>query len=97
MCPYSFSVKDGIASELFLLEYKSIDQSAKVGVHNVQGSLMVKLDFQSACREGPAHPEDHHLHGLVWQGTMLCERALPFGLHSAQNYLPQLLIGLNGP
>ena len=41
------------------------------------------MDVEHAYRNIPTHPEDRHLLGMVWQGRLYIDTALPFGLRSA--------------
>ena len=47
------------------------------------GALMVKVDVQSAYRHIPIHPDDQLLMGMLWEGDLYIDMALPFGLRSA--------------
>ena len=44
---------------------------------------MAKLDIRQAYRIVPVHPEDRYLLGVQWQGEVLLDKVLPFGLRSA--------------
>jgi hypothetical protein len=44
---------------------------------------LAKVDIQSAYRNVPIHPEDRHLLGMLWDGALYIDTALPFGLRSA--------------
>ena len=81
--PQGMSVNDGIDSELSSLSYSSIDQLAALVVSEGKGSFLVKADIQEAYRMIPVHPEDQHLLGVRWEGTVYIDRVLPFGLRSA--------------
>ena len=48
-----------------------------------EGSYLVKADIQEAYRMVPVHPEDQHLLGVEWNGTVFIDKFLPFGLRSA--------------
>ena len=48
-----------------------------------KGSEMAKIDVRQAYRNVPVHPRDRHLLGMEWQGRVLIDGALPFGLRSA--------------
>ena len=82
--PAGFSVNDGICPEYCSLSYTSVDEAAKLVCSLAQHSLLAKpVDIQSAYRIVPVHPEDHLLLGMVWQGNLFVDTALPFGLRSA--------------
>ena len=46
------------------------------------GTLIVKVDIQHACRKVPVHPTDWTLLGMIWEGGLFIDTALPFGLQS---------------
>ena len=60
-----------------------VDQAAAVVSSKGQGSLMAKVDIKSTYRIIPIHPEDRHLLGMLWNGGLYVDTALPFGLRSA--------------
>ena len=47
------------------------------------GTMLAKLDIQSAYRVIPVHPHDRMLLGIKWQENVYVHAALPFGLRSA--------------
>ena len=48
-----------------------------------RGALLAKLDLESAYHMVPVHPDDRQFLGMQWQGKVLVDLALPFGLRSA--------------
>jgi hypothetical protein len=44
---------------------------------------MAKVDIKKAYRMIPVHPADRHLLGMQWDGQLILDAALPFGLRSA--------------
>ena len=48
----------------------SVDDVAKVVPQMGVGTLLEKMDVQSAYRIIPVHPEDHWLLGMQWQGSV---------------------------
>ena len=44
------------------------------------GSLLAKIDIESAYRMVPVHPDDRPLLGVEWSGRIYCDAMLPFGL-----------------
>ncbi len=44
---------------------------------------MVKADIKQAYRIVPIHPNNRLLLGVQWQGEVLVDKVLPFGLRSA--------------
>ena len=81
--PQQASVNDRIDPSLCSLEYSSVDQAVQLVVALGKGALMAKVDLKSAYRMVPVHPQDQWLLGMEWQGSLFCDRALPFGLRSA--------------
>ena len=47
------------------------------------GSLIAKIDVESAYRLVPVHPDDRPLLGIEWAGQTYCDAMLPFGLRSS--------------
>ena len=81
--PRGQSVNDGIAPRLCSLRYVTVDEIAAVAAALGRGTLIAKLDIQSAYRIVPVHPDDRQLLGVRWQGNMYVDAMLPFGLRSA--------------
>ena len=48
----------------------------------VVGALLAKNDIQKAYRNIPVHPQDRMLLGMMWEGSLFVDSALPFGLRS---------------
>ena len=48
-----------------------------------KGAQMAKADIRQAYRNVPVHPDDRGLLGMQWQGQLLVDGCLPFGLRSA--------------
>ena len=44
---------------------------------------MIKVDIRNAYRVTPIHPDDRWLLGMMWEGLVFVDTALPFGLRSA--------------
>ena len=81
--PEGGSVNDGIAPELCSLRYPSVDDAVKVVLSLGRGTRLAKFDIQSAYQIIPVHPSDRQLLGMVWNGQLYVDTALPFGLRSA--------------
>ena len=81
--PKGVSVNDGIESELCTLSYASVDDAVSVILQKRQGTLLAKLDLESAYRIIPVHPQDRHLLGMQFDGKLYVDVVLPFGLRSA--------------
>ena len=81
--PEGMSVNDGIREAPCSLAYVSVEDAAKGVMAKGRGALMAKVDVQSAYRNVPIHPEDRWLMGMLWEGGLYIDTALPFGLRSA--------------
>ncbi len=81
--PAEASVNDGISSELSSLSYTSVDVVMRRVLEIGRGALMAKADVKQAYRNMPVHPDDRGLLGMQWQGELLVDGCLPFGLRSA--------------
>ena len=81
--PEGRSVNDGIEPELCSLKYISVDDAVRLVLELGQGTLLAKLDIQSAYRIIPVHPSDRKLLGMSWRGQLFVDSVLPFGLRSA--------------
>ena len=81
--PEGSSVNDGIPPELCSLRYVSVDDAVKVILALGKGTELAKFDIQSAYRIVPVHPTDRCLLGMIWNGQLYVDTALPFGLRSA--------------
>lgn len=81
--PKGSSVNDGIDPSLCSLSYTSVDEAANRILQLGRGTLMAKLDIQSAYRIIPVHPDDRWLLGMRWKDGIYIDLVLPFGLRSA--------------
>ena len=81
--PSNASVNDGIDKNMCSISYISIDDVVDQILMLGRGALMAKADIQQAYRIIPVHPEDRHLLVVQWQGKVLVDKVLPFGLRSA--------------
>ena len=61
--PDGFSVHDGIDGSLTSLTYVKVDDIEQVLLLG-KGSLMAKMDIESAFRIVPVHPDDRPLLGM---------------------------------
>lgn len=78
-----FSMNDGIDKELASVSYTSVDDIIATILQLVRGALLAKMDIKRAYRNMPVHPEDRLLLGMLWEGKVYVDTALPFGLRSA--------------
>ena len=92
--PKGASVDDGIDSDLCSLSYASIDDATSVILRRGRGTLLAKLDLESAYRIIPVHPNDRHLLGMQFDGNLYIDTALPFRLRSAPKIFTALADGL---
>ena len=81
--PEGGSTNDGISEARSALSYVTIQDAAKAAVLFGEGALLAKVDVKSAYRNIPVHPEDRWLLGMMWEGSLFVDTALPFGLRSA--------------
>lgn len=81
--PDGHSVNDGVSSGLCSLDYVTIDDAAKMITQEGNGALLAKVDIRHAYRNIPVHPDDRWLFGMLWEGALFVDTALPFGLRSA--------------
>ena len=81
--PCDQSVNDGIDPALCSLTYVTVDTVARTVQALGTGTLMAKVDIESAYRLIPVHPDDRPLLGFQWRGSVFCDAMLPFGLRSA--------------
>ena len=81
--PEGWSVNDGINPTLCSFSYISVDQAAEVISRIGHSALLAKVDIKSAYRIVPIYREDCHLLGMLWEGGLIIDLALPFGLRSA--------------
>ena len=93
--PAGQSVNDGIQPELCSLAYASVDDAVALIVGLGKGTMLAKLDLESAYRIVPVHPDDRRLLGrMEWKGGWYVDTALPFGLRSAPKIFNALADGL---
>ena len=81
--PVGRSVNDGIDQDLCSIRYASLDAAVSMVRAAGVGTHLAKLDLRHAYRMVPVHPRDRLLLGMSWQGSLLVDTALPFGLRSA--------------
>ena len=81
--PKGHSVNDGIDPSLCSPKYSTVDEVAQIVAGLGRGSLLAKIDIESAYRLIPVHPEDRHLLAVQWNGQWFVDPMLPFRLRSA--------------
>ena len=77
--PAGQSINDDIEPELCSLAYASVDDVVAIIVGLGKGTMLAKLDLESAYRIVPVHPDDRGLLGMEWKGGWYVDTALPFG------------------
>ena len=77
------SVKDSISKNLSSIKYIMIDNAIQEILKLGRGTMLAKIDIQSAFRLLPVHPKDRHLLGMPWTDGIYIETCLLFGLRSA--------------
>ena len=88
------SINDGIPPTLCSLSYVTIDDTIQKILQYGRGTMLAKIDIQSAFCLLPVHPEDRHLLTMSWKGEVYIDHCIPFGLQSAPklfNILADLL------
>ena len=80
--PPGYSVNDGIDPAKCALKYSSIDQVVNICRTLGWAPLLSKLDIKSVYCMVSVHPDDHHLLGMRWRGTLFVDTTLPFSLCS---------------
>ena len=78
-----YSTNDGIPESLCSLSYVGVKDDSLRLRRTGKGALMAKVDVRSAYRNIPVHPDDRWLMGMMWEGSLYVDTALPFGLRSA--------------
>jgi len=78
--PEGKSVNDGISIPRCSLSYVQVEDAVRGVAVMGRGSFMAKVDIHQAYRAIPVHPADCDLLGMVWQGKLFIDAALPFGL-----------------
>ncbi len=81
--PKGQSINDGIDRSACTLTYIKVDNVVQKILSLGRGSMLAKIDIESAFRNMPVHPDDRHLLGMVWDNKLYIDTVLPFGLRSA--------------
>lgn len=75
-------VNSGIAGNLCLLSYVTVDTAARTVLKLGKGTLLAKVDICNAYRNISVHPDDWWLLGVSWNGNVYIGTILSFGLWS---------------
>ena len=70
------------ARSLSSLTYMRVDNVIQNVLQTGKGSLLAKIDIESAFCNIPAYPQACHLLGMLWDGYLFVYTTLPFGLCS---------------
>ena len=81
--PKGQSINDGIDRKLCSLTYMKVDDVVQKVLSLGKGTLLAKIDIESAFRNVPVHPQDRHLLGMRWNSQLYVDTVLPFGLRSS--------------
>ena len=81
--PKGKSVNDGIPKSFCSMSYITTDDAINRILALGKGTLLAKIDVQSAFRLIPVHPSDRHLLAMEWEDNIYIDTCLPFGLRSA--------------
>ena len=65
------------------MQYRKVDDIVSGIMSLGRGSLLAKLDVESAYRHVPVHSNDRYLLGMKWRAKYFIDSALPFALLSA--------------
>ena len=60
-----------------------------------RGTMLAKIDIESAYRLLPVHPQDRILQAILWEGQLYIDTVLPFGLRSAAKIFNAVADALN--
>ena len=94
LSPKGLSVNDGIDPERCSLSYMKVNDAARAIEIMGRGAKIAKVGIKSAYRMIPVHLEDRSLLGMLWEGALYVDTALPFGLRSAPKVFTALADGL---
>ena len=83
--PVRLSVNDSIPKYLSAIQYITIDNAIQGILRLGKGTMLAKIDIQSAFRLLPVHASDRHLLGMSWTDGVYIDTCLPFGLRSVPN------------
>ena len=61
------------------MAYTTVDEVAAIVTQLGRGTLLAKVDIESAYRLVPVHPQDHPLLAMRWEGHIYVDPMLPFG------------------
>ena len=68
--PPGDSVNDGIDAAFCSMSYTTVENVASLVADLGRGSLLAKVDIESAYRLIPVHPQDRQLQAMEWEGQI---------------------------
>ena len=71
------SVNDRIRESLRSLSYVTVWDAAQAVAAKGRGALMAKVDVKSVHRNVLIHPHNQWLKGVLWEGSLYIDTALP--------------------
>ena len=77
------SINDGIHEQFSTHTYIKVDDVIEQALRLGPGSMLAKMDVESAYCIVPVHPDDRPLLGMRWKDKLYIDLMLPFGLRSA--------------
>ena len=93
--PHGASVNDGINPLFCSLCYTTVDEIAAMVARLGRGTMLAKIDIESAYRLLPVHPQDRILQAIRWDGQLYIDAVLPLGLWSAAKIFSAVADALN--
>lgn len=81
--PEGGTVNEGICKSWCSMSYTTVTNAVQGSTAHGKEDLMIKLDIHSAYRVVPIHPDDRWLLGMMCEGLLFVDSALPFSLLSA--------------
>ena len=86
--PGGHSVNDGIRKDPFTVQYMKVDDIIDRIMTLGRGTLLAKVDVESAYRIIPVHPNDRYLLGMQWQGNYFVDAISRFELQRFHQLAP---------
>ena len=87
--PHGQSVNDGIDPSFCSLCYTTVDEVAARVAHLGRGTLLAKIDIESAYRLLPVHPHDRPLQAIKWNNQIYVDAVCLLGCGQQQRFLTQ--------
>ena len=81
--PKGHSINDNLCRHLTHVAYSSVEDATMLMHALGPGTMLAKIDIQSAYRIIPIHPSERPFLGMLWHNQVFIDCQLPFGLASA--------------